>query len=57
MGKRRRYIIGNKYYIIGSLTDTLTIYTCVGESNKYGYFITDNGVPYMNPKCYYNLKP
>lgn len=55
--KRRKYIIGKKYYIIGSMTGTLTVYTCVNESNKYGYFVTDNGVPFTNVKWLMILKP
>lgn len=55
--KRRKYIIGKKYFIIGSMTGTLSVYTCLGESNKYGYFVTDNGVPYTSPKCLHTLKP
>ena len=55
--KRRKYIIGKKYYIIGKMTDTLTVYTCVNESNKYGHFVTDNGVPFVNVKWLMILKP
>jgi hypothetical protein len=55
--KRRKYILGKKYFIIGKLTGSLSVYNCVGESNKYGYFITDNGVPYISPKCLHILKP
>lgn len=55
--KRRKYTIGKKYFIIGKMTNTLSVYTCVSESNKYGYFITENGVPYTNVKCLNILKP
>lgn len=55
--KRRKYIIGKKYFIIGKMTGTLSVYICTGESNKYGYFLTDNGIPYTNLKYLHTLKP
>lgn len=55
--KRRKYIIGKKYYIIGLYSQELTVYTCVNESNKYGHFVTDKGVHFTSVKCLHRLKP
>lgn len=39
------------------MTDKLTVYTCVNESNKYYHFVTENGVPFTNVKWLMILKP
>lgn len=55
--KRRKYIIGKKYYIIGTMTDTLKVYTCINESNRFAHFICDEGKHFALLKWFLKLKP